>query len=149
MQTVPRYAMIASAEQLIPFAPGHNAVQVPYTQAVTGAGQGCLSVASVLSPKQCEVCNLEEYETLRGGAPFAPNDSPVPATPAPESPEISAPAPEASMLVESTAEEPVGVLQGTVYFFECSFCVMHVHMTVLQRAYNFSISFGIRGITII
>lgn len=81
-------------------------LQVSFAEVFSApAQQGCLSVSDALSPKQCEPCTLETFDTLRdAGGPLPPsgNDAPTVA------PDSAASAPEsAAQLPGSGMPAPV------------------------------------------
>ena len=87
-------------------------MQASFEQLFSGAGQPCLSAGSVLSPKQCDTCSLEEFASLNAGAPLAPVDPPtVTASAAPEpvaaGPVAATPLAEIEEETELLADEPV------------------------------------------
>lgn len=51
-------------------------LQVAFTEVFTGATTGCLDVASVLSPKKCESCELDKFGTLSDPGPLTPSTPP-------------------------------------------------------------------------
>lgn len=45
-------------------------VQVDLTDVFSKANEGCLDASDMLSPKECETCNLEEFNAFEPGEPL-------------------------------------------------------------------------------
>lgn len=90
-------------------------MQVSFDAIFSGASEPCLSVGSVLSPKQCETCSLEEFNAITVGTPLAPVDPPTVSTPPPMTVDVGEGPAEAPMLDSQVCNDSTDLKESRTY----------------------------------